>query len=306
MKILITGSTGLLGQALSARLAQRADVTGLSRHAPTSALAGRHVVCDLRDAGRTAEAICAVRPDVVLHAQALPDVDRCEREPTLAEAMNVGTTAHVIDALAGTRAWLMFISTDYVFDGTKGSAYEEADAPQPLNVYGRTKLAAERLILSQPRGLVARVSTLFGAGRKNFCDEIVERLRRGDVVEAFSDQTTSPTYTEDVAEGLDLVLRVLECGALPSKILHVVNDGSCTRVAFANRVAELIGSSRSAIRAIPMAQQRRPAPRPAHSALRSRYLATMIGRTLRPWDDALQAYLRQRRPFDSAQAGVLS
>ncbi len=236
-----------------------------------------------------------LQPDVVIHAQALSDVDRCELDPGMAEEMNVRTTAHVVEALEQTTAWLVQISTDYVFDGTKGSPYDETDEPNPLSVYGKTKLASERLALARERSVVVRPSTLFGPDRMNFCDEIVMRLREGQRVEAFKDQTTSPTYTEDLAEALTALVQRLQREAIPSRILHVANQGGCTRLEFAQRIADLAGYPRERIEAIRMAQQRRPAPRPACSALTSRYASRMIGRTLRPWDDALQAYLRQRR-----------
>src|SRR3989338_5380411 len=103
-------------------------------------------------------------PDVVIHTQALSDVDRCEREPQLAFQMNVQTTANLVEAVRGTKALLVYLSTDYVFDGRKGSAYVEADPTHPISVYGRSKLDGEQVALSRDRAVVARPSTLFGAG----------------------------------------------------------------------------------------------------------------------------------------------
>src|SRR3989338_6992546 len=144
VKILITGPTGLLGQALSRRLAPLGEVVGLSRHAVTNAAAHRHVVCDLLNAQRTAEVLREISPEAVIHTQAQSDVDRCELEPAEAHAQNVETTMHVVEAIRHTSCWLMYVSTDYVFDGKKGSPYNETDEPHPISVYGRTKLEAER------------------------------------------------------------------------------------------------------------------------------------------------------------------
>ena len=293
MKILITGSTGLLGQALSRKLAPRGELTGLSRHAPEAA-AARHIVCDLRDRARTAEAVRGLQPDVVIHAQAFSDVDRCEQEPVEAEAMNIGATANLLEALQGSPAWLIHISSDYVFDGTRGRPYDEADAPNPLGVYGRTKLASERLVLSRPLGFVVRVSTLFGQGRKTFCDQIVQRLRAGQTVEAFMDQTTSPSFTDDVAEGLGDLIGALQRPSLPGRILHLVNAGGCSRVEWARCVAEILGLPMGGIQAVPMARAGRAASRPAYSALTTRVGLELIGRTLRPWQEALEIYLRRQ------------
>ena len=255
-----------------------------------------HVACDLEDPRATAAAVLHLAPAAVIHAQALSDVDRCEQEPARAEALNAAATRHLVDALAGTPAWLVYVSSDYVFDGAKGAPYDEADAPRPLSVYGRSKLAGEAAALRHPRTLVVRPSTLFGPGRMNFCDFIVQQLLGGGIVEAFCDQTTSPTYTVDLAEALvDLLGAIRQTSSMLSRVVHVANAGACTREAFAEYVADRLGHPRAGIRAIRMADQRRPARRPPCSALTSRYLKPLIGRELRPWDEAVTAYLRRRR-----------
>ena len=210
--------------------------------------------------------------------------------------MNVETTATLVRVLRGAPAVLVQVSTDYVFDGAKGAAYDERDAPHPLSVYGRTKAEAEQIALRHPRAAVVRTSTLFGEGRMNFCDHLVERLRQGQPVEAFRDQVTSPTYAADLAEALARLGDALARSADGrwARVYHLANAGGCSRVAFAERVAELVGGSKTFIRAIAMADQRRPAPRPAYSALATVHAPQMIGRTLRPWDEALHAYLQAR------------
>ena len=240
-----------------------------------------------------------LHPDVVIHTQAFSNVDECERDPRLAEAMNVTTTVNVVKAIQGIGSLLVYVSTDYVFDGAKGRPYDETDSPKPLSVYGRSKLEGERLVLDYAYGVVVRPSTLFGHGRTNFCDQIVLRVNAGQPVQVFVDQVTSPTYTEDLAEGLDDLVQAIRerstIAALPSRVYHITNAGCCSRLEFAQRVVALVGGSREYLQPIRMAQQQRPAPRPACSALTTRYLSQIIGRTLRPWDAALEAYLRQRR-----------
>lgn len=234
---------------------------------------------------------------MVIHTQALSDVDQCELEPAAANAQNVQTTANLVQALAEHGAFLVQMSTDYVFDGTKGALYDETDPPHPINVYGQSKLEAERLALGSPRAVVVRTSTLFGAGRMNFCDHIISRVQAGESVDAFIDQVTSPTSTEDLAGGIaDLIAALPPSLSLPQeRVFHLVNEGSCSREAFAQRVVELLGCSPALIRSIRMADQQRPAPRPAYSGLRMGNLPGIIGRALQPWDHALHAYLRQRR-----------
>ena len=271
-------------------------MVGLSRSEASASSADHHVACDLLDAHRTDEVIRALQPDIVIHAQALSDVDRCEQDPVAANAQNADAIANVVRAVEHSRALVVYVSTDYVFDGTKGAPYDEADTPHPINVYGRSKLNGERIVLEYPRGIVVRTSTLFGEGRMTFCDAIVTRLRAQQPVEAFLDQVTSPTYTEDLAQGLaDLSLTLVRSRELQGpRTFHVANAGGCSRVELAHRVAELLGQSRDLIRPVPMASQRRVAARPAYSAFTTRHLSRIIGRTLRPWDDALHAYLRQR------------
>ena len=263
------------------------------------------MACDLRDAARTAAAVRAAAPDLVIHAQAMSNVDQCELEPDAAWEQNVRALEHLVAALDPGRTWLVALGTDYVFDGRKGAPYDETDTPNPLGAYGRAKLAAERVALGFPRGIVARTSTLFGPGRMNFCDAIVGAVREGRGIEAFLDQTTSPTYTEDLAAMLrELIgaLTVPRTGPIP-RVVHVTNAGGCSRVEFARRVVELLGRSPDLVRPIRMAQQQRPAKRPAYSALTTIELPKLTGRIMPPWDDALHTYLRQRHAFDSPMQG---
>lgn len=271
----------------------------MSRGLAGGSQVGDHLVCDASDGPRLAACLDAVRPDLVIHAQALSDVDRCQREPELAEAMNVRPVAHLVQALgARGEGTLIFISTDYVFDGAKGRPYEEEDQPNPLSVYGASKRRGEAIALSSPRAAVIRLSTLFGPARTNFCDHVAQRVQAGEPVEAFTDQVTSPSYTEDVAEAIgELVAALGKDGvaAWPSRVLHVANAGGCSRLEFACRVAELVGGSREDVRPIRMSDQGRSAPRPPNSSLSSRYLHGLVKKPLRSWQDALHEYLSQRR-----------
>ena len=295
VKILITGSTGLLGQALSARLAPSCNLTTLSRHAATPMPGVRHLVADLADPEQAVRAIRDAQPDLILHAQALSDVDRCEREPASAQAQNVLPVIHLRQALASDqRALLVSISTDYVFDGTKGEAYDERDMPRPLSVYGASKRSGEEEALRRARAMVVRTGTLFGLGRPTFCEYVAAQVRVGQPVEAFVDQWTSPTFTKDVADAVaELSFRRWQSadGQWP-RVVHVTNAGGCSRVEFARRIATLTGGDPELVRAVPMASQRRPAARPANSMLSSIHVPTLLGRSLRTWDDALCAHLR--------------
>lgn len=275
------------------RWAPRADVIGLSRRPPASPPAGRHLACDLQDAEAVRRAVETARPDVIVHAQAQSDVDRCEREPSEAWAMNVTTAEHLCRA-RDPKTLLLAVSTDYVFDGAKDRPYDEADRPNPVSVYGRSKLEAERVFLANRNAFVVRPSTLFGPARMNFCDLILQRASQGEPIQAFIDQTTSPTYTDDLAAGLEDLVQAIQ-GARNSdglpRVYHLTNAGSCRRIEFAERVLELIGAPRELIRPSRMAEQQRAARRPAYTAMTSRHVGVIIGTPLRPWEDALRAYL---------------
>lgn len=207
------------------------------------------MVCDLLDAQRTANVIRDCRPDVVIHAQALSDVDQCEREPALADALNVTAIRHVLRALEGTGALVVYVSTDYVFDGTKAAPYDERDEPRPISVYGRSKLAGERAALAAPRSIVVRTSTLFGPSRMSFCDHVVKQLTAGEPVEAFADQVTSPTYSDDLAGGVAQLSAALRdaWNAEGPRVFHLANAGGCSRMEFARRVADLLGAPRTLV-----------------------------------------------------------
>ncbi len=297
MKILITGSTGLLGQALSHKLAVAHDVVGVSRHAPTVKLPGRHLLCDLSNERQAGELITKEGPfDAVVHTQALSDVDRCEQEPSLAFSQNAATAQNLLNALAGNPAWFFYISTDYVFDGKAQSPYDEQSPVNPISAYARSKVAGERISLQYARGIVLRPSTLFGPARNNFCNALVNALRSGKPIQVFSDQTTSPTYTEDCAETIALLLEAFkgDFGLPAQRIFHVNNTGACPRSAFARCVADLLGYPYTVFEPVKMAEMVRPAPRPAYSAMQSKVLPQVIGRSMRSWDEALKAYLRQQ------------
>ncbi len=297
MNVLVTGSTGLLGQAVCRQFSRAHVVTGLSRHAPPVPGAGQHVVCDLTNPQRVRQALDAARPQWVIHCQAESNVDRCEQDPSAAWAHNVEATGHlrsVLEALGGELPVLIQLSTDYVFSGTKDAPYAEDDPPDPISVYGRSKAEAERQALAYERAAVVRPSTLFGPGRMNFCDHVLQQLAGGQPVEAFEDQVTSPTYTEELAAALEEFAAAVWASRQDRwpRIVHAVNAGSCSRVAFARKIAQLVGAPPELIRPIPMAAQRRPAARPAHAVLEVKRLPQVIGHALRPWEEALAAYVR--------------
>jgi dTDP-4-dehydrorhamnose reductase len=197
----------------------------------------------------------SVETDLVLHAAAWTDVDGAEASPEAAETVNVVGTRNVV-ALGGP---VVYFSSDYVFDGSKGSPYVESDEPAPLSVYGRTKLAGEREVRE---GWIVRSSWLFGWTGKNFVRTMLELGRERDEVSVVADQVGCPTYVGHLAQATRELL------SLPGRIWHVAAEGECSWAEFARAIFEEAGLP-CRVREITTEELGRPAPRPAYSVLRS-------------------------------------
>ena len=212
-----------------------------------------------------------MQPALVLHAAAYTAVDAAESDPDRAEAVNVLGTRNAV--LLG--APLVYYSTDYVFDGTKGEPYVESDEPRPLSVYGRTKLAGEREVRE---GWIVRSSWLFGATGSNFVRTMLALGRERDEVAVVDDQRGSPTYVGHLAAATRGIVE------LPHGLYHVAADGDCTWADFAEAVFGEAGLE-CRVRRISTAELGRPAPRPAYSVLRSERADTP---RLPHWRDGLR------------------
>src|SRR5512140_975741 len=241
MRIAITGANGLLGGAAVAQLAGRHSVLAVGRgkcRLPAGACAWADA--DLGDGRSVEAALLAFRAEAVLHAGALTDVDGCERDPDLAWRVNVGGTEQVARACRALSARLVAVSTDYVFDGTRGD-YAEDDRPNPRGAYARTKRCGEEAaLLLAPGCAVARVAVVYSgrAGAKStFATQVVEKLGRGEPVKAFSDQLVSTTLAASgAAMCLELLLETGYAG-----VLHTSDATVLDRVDFARRIARRFG-----------------------------------------------------------------
>ena len=218
-------------------------------------------------------------PDLVLHTAAWTDVDGAESDPQGAAAVNVGGVAHA----AALRAPLVTFSTDYVFDGRKGSPYVESDAPNPLSAYGRTKLHGEALAGRQ--AWIVRTAWLFGATGNNFVRTMLRLGAERDEVAVVDDQRGSPTFAGHLAAAVREVVGV----ELPFGLWHVAGAGECTWAELAEAVFEEAGIS-CTVRRVTTAELGRIAPRPAYSVLRSERAGAP---TLPHWRDGLRACLAE-------------
>ena len=277
MQVTLFGATGLLGKAL-AREWSGDVVTGLGSSD-----------ADIRNANSVQDAVRKTRPDWIVLAAAYTDVDGCEGNQELAFAVNRDGAVNVATAAKTAGARLIFLSSDYVFDGKKATPYEIGDARDPQSVYGRTKAEAEvRLLELVPDCCIVRTSWLFGTGGKCFPDTILRLAESRPALDVVNDQRGCPTYAVDLARAIIQLCRKNATG-----IVHATNAGDCTWFDFAEEIIRSSGLD-TAVRAISTEQMARPAPRPAYSVLSAARLGS-LGIEMPTWHDALQRYLKQRK-----------
>src|SRR6185295_323056 len=273
MRILITGARGQLGHALQQTLSGE-DL--ILKDLPEF---------DLTQSESESQ-IVAARPSVILHAGAYTNVDGAEREPDRALAVNAQGTAFVARAAAALNARLIYVATDYVFDGSKATPYREEDVPHPINVYGQSKHEGEIAALTGcPDTLVVRTAWLYGHAGNNFVKTITRLAREKPFLEVVGDQRGCPTNADDLA----LALKDLLTSDLRG-ICHVTNTGDCTWYEFAEAIVRFMDLS-TPVRPITTAQAGRLAKRPAYSVLAHGRLGT-VRKLLPHWQDALARFMR--------------
>ena len=307
MKILITGAGGMLGTDLAECFSDFAQVTGLGLwEAPHLKIPyGR---CDLRQAGALDRIVDEGKPDFVFHAAAMTHVDACESEPLEAHSKNVMATERVIRACKAVKAFLIFFSTDYVFDGEKQGEYKEDDPVNPLNIYGRTKLEAERLIQSSADHFtIFRLSWLFGGHGRSFPRTILELLKERNELKVVDDQKGRPTYTRDIAEAFKRLFE-RDPNALRGnnrEIFHLANEGCVSWADFAMFLSREAGKEGVRLERITSRELNRPARRPANSVLDLEKIHSRLGMRLRPWQEAARDFVKRlnkkQRDLDHAE-----
>jgi dTDP-4-dehydrorhamnose reductase len=285
MKILVTGADGQLGQALRPVLEPRHKVRWTDLHD-----------LDVCDAADTLAAVRESRPEVILHLAAWTDVDACEAEPERALRVNALGTRHVAQAAAVVGARVVFLSTDYVFDGRLARPYRESDAPNPLNVYGRSKLEGEAAVRSlAARYRIVRTSGLFGPGGRNFPAAILRARARDGRVRVVTDQVCRPTYTGHLVEALAAIVETEADG-----VLHVASEGATSWYEFARAILRAAGADETAVEPITSAALARPARRPENSVLATQAYETGYGCRLPHWAEGLSEFLAAWRATGGA------
>jgi len=276
MRVLILGSTGLLGKDLM-RQWSGDDVVGFGSRD-----------LDIQDAVAVRKIVSEKRPDWIVLAAAYTDVDGCESNQERAFSVNRDGALHVAEAARDAGAKLLFVSSDYVFDGRKGSHYEADDVRNPQSVYGRTKAEAEvRLLEVLPQCCIARTSWLFGSGGKCFPMTILKLAATRPALDVVDDQRGSPTYSVDLARA---IMELCRKGA--RGIVHVTNAGECSWFEFAREIIKTAGLA-TEVRPTTSEKMARPAPRPAYSVLSATSLHS-YGIEMPGWQDALRRYLKER------------
>jgi dTDP-4-dehydrorhamnose reductase len=273
LRVTVLGSSGLLGKYLL-REWKDDEVTGL-----TSADG------DIRDLQQVQRIFDRCRPEWIILAAAYTDVDGCEAHPDLAFQTNCTGAINVAKIARELGVRLLFLSSDYVFDGTKSVPYETGDPVNPKSVYGRSKAAAETGILQvAPDCCIVRTSWVFGTGGKCFPDTIIRLAKNRNYIDVVDDQRGSPTYAQDLAQAI-----IQLCRNHAQEIVHVTNAGDCSWFEFASEIIRLSGLP-TTVRPTTTAKFPRPAERPKYSVLSKRSVEK-FGIVMPTWQAALHRYL---------------
>ncbi len=289
MRILLTGVNGQVGWELQRTLAPLGEV-----------VAADHGRLDLADTAAIRRAVDAIAPDLIVNPAAYTAVDKAETESELTHAINAAAPGELAQAAAARGIPLVHFSTDYVFDGRKPTPYTEADAPNPLGVYGATKLAGERAVArAGAPHLILRTSWVYGLRGRNFLLTMQRLLRERDALAVVDDQFGAPTWSRLIAEATALVVaRWLDRSdqAATSGIYHLSCGGCTSWHGFTAAIrAHLVESDAKLARltAIPTSGYPTPAARPANSQLDCDKLAATFGVRLPDWESALALCLEQ-------------
>ncbi|MCX6340005.1 MAG: dTDP-4-dehydrorhamnose reductase [Candidatus Aureabacteria bacterium] len=277
-RILVIGAAGMLGHELMDILSPAWELTGVD--------IGE---VDITDREGTEAYIRELRPHAVVNAAARTDVDGCEGDPDGAFAVNAQGAGYVAAACRAACARMIYLSTDYVFDGRAKKPYREDAATNPQSAYGKSKLAGEQAVR---RGLddyiIVRTSWLFGLHGKNFVDTILRAAARQPVLEVVGDQRGCPTYARDLAKAIGSLL-MTDCRG----IVNVTNSGVCSWCEYARAILELGGISGVRVNEITSERLSRPAPRPPFSALDGSRYAGLTGAPMRQWREAVGEYMKK-------------
>jgi dTDP-4-dehydrorhamnose reductase len=286
MRVAITGTTGRVGRALADHFGKRHTVIELPRR-----------VFDMARLDHMGMAMDRLECDVFLNPAGLTSLEACEDDPEMAAHLNEHAPGEISSWAGSRNVKVVHFSTDYVFAGNEPGLRTEEEPCEPLSVYGKSKRAGEMAVLRNPRSVVARVSWVFGPEKESFADGVIRSLREGKPVAAVADKFSLPTSTCDLAEAIEAIVERDVRG-----IIHVCQSGEPVSwhgmaevvidewqaLGRLKGTPELVATKLDEVAAF-------RAPRPRHSAMSTRRLESLIGRPMRPWEEALREYVRECR-----------
>ena len=253
--------------------------------------------CDITDRNATIKNIERVNPAIVIHAAAMTDVEGCEEDRQKAMRVNFEGTKNVVDGARHVRALMIYISTDFVFSGTRRESYKESHVPHPATAYGESKLLGEFYTRDQSSSfLVIRTSWTYGIHGRNFMTKILSQAANGQELYVVEDQRGSPTYVKDLANAMRQMLDVLEESDAKSAlngIYHVTNSGSASRYQIACELVKQLKFSNIKINPVSSDEFKTLAKRSFNSVLDNSRFQNSFGIVMRPWQEALQDYVKE-------------
>lgn len=280
-RFIITGASGLLGHDIIDELHQRGEYDIL-------ALSSKDM--DITNKDRVNEVINSYKPDIIFHSAAYTNTNKAETDEESAYNLNVNGTKNIVEAAKKVNAKIIYISSDYVFDGTKDGMYTEEDQPNPSNVYGKTKFNGEEEVKKYDKYFIVRTSWLFGVNGKNFVKTMLNLSLTKDQIDVVDDQVGSPTYTKDLAKLLVEMAYSNKYG-----IYHATNEGFCSWASFAEYIMELKNKN-CKINKVTTAEYNKnneSAPRPLNSKLSKQKLIDNNFYNLPDYKDALDRYFKE-------------
>lgn len=276
IKVLLTGSKGMLAHAFLKK-----------KPNDWSILATDIEELDIRNRVQVHKTVGDYGPNLIINCAAFTRVDDCETERELAFSINAKGAGTMAESAREIEAKLVHFSTDYIFDGTKKSPYLEDDPPNPISVYGSSKLAGERNVRNASENhLLIRTQWLYGDGGNHFVKTILNLAKERDSIKVVNDQFGSPTWTEDLVDATIALIHKESIGTY-----HVVNSGECSWYDFAREIVKEAGLSTKVI-PCSTAEFPRPAKRPSYSVLSVDKTSNVLGQVIPGWKDSLRTMVR--------------
>lgn len=284
---MITGAGGVLGRALVKRLKLKYKVAALTRKG-----------CDITDTKKVASLFARLQPAIVIHTAAFTDVDGCEKDSPRAYAINVQGTYNIAEKVKSQGAILIYLSTDYVFSGRKRTPYREEDRPSPLSVYAKTKLKGEETVRKLVKKyIIIRTSWLFGKGKTNFMDMVLRRQQGLRQLKIVADKYGSPTYVDDLAGAIEEMIKLIKANQWQDRLYgtyHITNSGFCSWYEYAKYILK-IRKVKVKLKPISLLDMKFKARRPVFSVLDNSKYASLAGKPMRSWQEAVKEFLSCRR-----------